>query len=121
MSEQNLKAGAPDANPVTFIRKVGRGKTLSQDLGYAEAGRAFALLLQGRFTPAQAGAFLQALPRATGAAAFLVFAAAGRLVFDFSGRALTAFEDRSFEDRSTLSLALASDARALRWTSANRI
>ncbi len=47
--------------PVAYIRKVGRGKTLSRDLGADEACDAFSQLLAGRFTPAQAGAFLQAL------------------------------------------------------------
>jgi len=47
--------------PIAFIRKVGRGKTLAGNLDAAEARSAFSLLLEGRFTPAQAGAFLQAL------------------------------------------------------------
>jgi anthranilate phosphoribosyltransferase len=49
------------ASPVDFVKKVGRGKTLSQDLTAAEAAQAFRLLLEGAFTSAQAGAFLQAL------------------------------------------------------------
>ena len=44
-----------------YIRKVGRGKTLAKDLTGPEAVDAFAQLLKGHFTPAQAGAFLQAL------------------------------------------------------------
>ena len=47
--------------PVDYIRKVGRGKTLSRDLGTAEACDVFSQLLAGKFTPAQTGAFLQAL------------------------------------------------------------
>lgn len=47
--------------PVDFVKKVGRGKTLSQDLTAEEARLAFDLLLAGRFSPAQFGAFLQAL------------------------------------------------------------
>jgi anthranilate phosphoribosyltransferase len=48
-------------DPAAFVRKVGKGKTLSKSLGRAEAREAFALLLEGGFTDAQAGAFLQAL------------------------------------------------------------
>lgn len=47
--------------PVDFVKKVGRGKTLSQDLTAEEARLAFDLLLDGRFSPTQFGAFLQAL------------------------------------------------------------
>ena len=55
-------APAPDPDsPVAFVRKVGRGKTLSQDLSPPEARAAFSALLDGAFTPAQFGAFLQAL------------------------------------------------------------
>jgi len=50
-----------DLSPRDAIKKVGRGKTLSQDLGYSEARSAFGHLLAGHFTAAQAGAFLQAL------------------------------------------------------------
>jgi anthranilate phosphoribosyltransferase len=49
------------ADPVGFIKKVGKGKTLSQDLDPSEARRAFDLALSGGFTQAQLGAFLQAL------------------------------------------------------------
>jgi anthranilate phosphoribosyltransferase len=44
-----------------FLKKVGRGKTLSRDLTREEAREAVASLLRGEFTPAQTGAFLQAL------------------------------------------------------------
>lgn len=47
--------------PVDFVKKVGRGKTLSQDLTPEESRLAFTLLLDGAFSDAQAGAFLQAL------------------------------------------------------------
>ncbi len=53
--------GTAVAQPTDFVRKVGRGKTLARDLEYPEAVQAFGLLLDGRFTAAQAGAFLQAL------------------------------------------------------------
>jgi anthranilate phosphoribosyltransferase len=49
------------ADPAAFVRKVGKGKTLSKSLDREEAARAFSLLLDGGFTDAQAGAFLQAL------------------------------------------------------------
>lgn len=49
------------SGPIDFIKKVGRGRTLLQDLSHAEALSAFGQLLDGRFTAAQAGAFLQAL------------------------------------------------------------
>lgn len=48
-------------SPVDFVKKVGKGKTLSADLTSEEARGAFNLLLDGAFHPAQAGAFLQAL------------------------------------------------------------
>lgn len=48
-------------SPKDAIKKVGRGRTLSQDLSFDEARAAFRLLLDGAFTAAQAGAFLQAL------------------------------------------------------------
>jgi anthranilate phosphoribosyltransferase len=51
----------PASRPVDFVKKVGKGKTLSADLTAAEARAAFNLLLDGAFHPAQAGAFLQAL------------------------------------------------------------
>ncbi len=61
----NAKTGdsgaAESQSPVAYIRKVGRGKTLSKDLSLAEARDVFSQLLAGSFTDAQAGAFLQAL------------------------------------------------------------
>jgi anthranilate phosphoribosyltransferase len=48
-------------DPATFVRKVGKGKTLSKSMSRAEAREAFDLLLDGRFAESQAGAFLQAL------------------------------------------------------------
>lgn len=48
-------------SPVDYVKKVGKGKTLSADLTADEAHGAFNLLLDGAFHPAQAGAFLQAL------------------------------------------------------------
>jgi len=57
----NESAVVKSPSPTDFIRKVGRGKTLSKDLGFDEAREAFSLLLSGGFTAAQSGAFLQAL------------------------------------------------------------
>mgnify|MGYP003335035012 CR=1 FL=1 len=57
--DESAKSGAGD--PVAYIRKVGRGRTLSRDMSLEEAREAFSQLLKGRFTDAQAGAFLQAL------------------------------------------------------------
>jgi anthranilate phosphoribosyltransferase len=51
----------PASRPVDFVKKVGKGRTLSADLTPTESRDAFALLLDGAFLPAQAGAFLQAL------------------------------------------------------------
>ena len=51
----------PAWRPVDFVKKVGKGRTLSADLTAAEGRAAFSLLLDGAFHPAQAGAFLQAL------------------------------------------------------------
>lgn len=45
----------------TLIKKVGRGKTLARDLTRDEAREALERLLRQEFTPAQMGAFLQAL------------------------------------------------------------
>lgn len=50
-----------DLLPVDFVKKVGKGRTLSADLTGPEARIAFTQLLDGAFHPAQAGAFLQAL------------------------------------------------------------
>ena len=61
-NEKALEPGMRETlTPVAYIRKVGRGKTLSSDLDIDEAREAFTQLLNGRFTEAQAGAFLQAL------------------------------------------------------------
>ena len=54
-------AKAPASRPVDFVKKVGKGRTLSADLTAAECRIAFNLLLDGAFLPVQAGAFLQAL------------------------------------------------------------
>ena len=58
-------AGGPTlvetTNAAAFVRKVGKGKTLSKSLDRLEAREAFASLLNGGFTDSQAGAFLQAL------------------------------------------------------------
>ncbi len=48
-------------NPIDFIKRVGKGKTLSQHLSIVEAREAFSMVLQGVFSPVQLGAFLQAL------------------------------------------------------------
>jgi anthranilate phosphoribosyltransferase len=48
-------------DPKSLIKAVGRGKTLSRNLTMVEMEHAMALLLQGGFTQAQTGAFLQAL------------------------------------------------------------
>lgn len=48
-------------SPIDFVKKVGKGKTLAQSLTFAESQFAFNALLDGAFTPAQTGAFLQAL------------------------------------------------------------
>lgn len=49
------------SRPVDFVKKVGKGRTLSADLSAEEARAAFDMLLDGAFVPVQAGAFLQAL------------------------------------------------------------
>jgi anthranilate phosphoribosyltransferase len=53
-------ATLPD-DPAVYVRKVGKGRTLLKSLARDEAAAAFGLLLEGGFTDAQAGAFLQAL------------------------------------------------------------
>jgi len=51
-----------EQDPVkALIKKVGRGKTLAKDLTLEESGEAMERLLRGEFTPAQTGAFLQAM------------------------------------------------------------
>jgi anthranilate phosphoribosyltransferase len=57
----NSPNSAVTPDPAAFVRKVGKGKTLSKSMDRAEAREAFSLLLEGAFTDAQAGAFLQAL------------------------------------------------------------
>src|SRR5690606_11550214 len=65
MEEERTAEVTPRAQeaskPADFVKRVGRGRTLSQDLTRAEADRAFRLLLAGGFSPVQLGAFLQAL------------------------------------------------------------
>ncbi len=51
----------PASRPVDFVKKVGKGRTLSADLSAQESRSAFDQLLDGAFLPVQAGAFLQAL------------------------------------------------------------
>jgi anthranilate phosphoribosyltransferase len=58
-SSSGLKMG--EFTPKEAIKKVGRGKTLSQDLTEREARVAFEALCDQRFSPVQFGAFLQAL------------------------------------------------------------
>jgi anthranilate phosphoribosyltransferase len=55
-------ASMAEVNPVKqLIKHVGRGKTLARDLSPAQAEEALARILRGEFSPAQLGAFLQAL------------------------------------------------------------
>lgn len=61
MATDAAAKGQEASRPVDFVKKVGRGRTLSQDLTASEARAAFAALLDGAFAPAQLGAFLQAL------------------------------------------------------------
>lgn len=61
MDSETSPGAAPAPRAADFVKKVGKGKTLSADLTSAEAAAAFRMLLDGAFTPAQAGAFLQAL------------------------------------------------------------
>ena len=58
-SQSSISVATTD--PAAFVRKVGKGKTLSKSLDRGEALEAFSLLLGGKFSEAQAGAFLQAL------------------------------------------------------------
>jgi len=48
-------------DPKSLIKAIGRGKTLSRDLTMDEMRRALTMILDGTFTQAQTGAFLQAL------------------------------------------------------------
>jgi anthranilate phosphoribosyltransferase len=50
-----------EMDPKALIKAVGRGKTLSRDLTSVEMACAIRMILGGQFTPAQTGAFLQAL------------------------------------------------------------
>ncbi|MCB9497273.1 MAG: hypothetical protein H6686_10360 [Fibrobacteria bacterium] len=51
-----------EQDPVkTLIKHVGRGKTLSRDLSQEQAREAARRILSGEFSPAQLGAFLQAM------------------------------------------------------------
>lgn len=51
-----------DIDPIkTLVKHVGRGKTLARDLSPAQAEEAMGRILRGEFSPAQLGAFLQAL------------------------------------------------------------
>lgn len=61
MTIPDTTSPVPPPDPGVFVRKVGKGRTLLKSLDRAEAAEAFALLLRGGFTDAQAGAFLQAL------------------------------------------------------------
>lgn len=61
MVTQDSTSASHFSDPAAFVRKVGKGRTLLKSLDRAEAAAAFALLLRGAFTDAQAGAFLQAL------------------------------------------------------------
>lgn len=67
-----------EQDPVkALIKKVGRGKTLARDLTREEAQEAMERLLRGEFTPAQTGAFLQAMRIKETCVAELVGAAQG--------------------------------------------
>ncbi len=46
--------------PQDFLKKLGKGKTLSKSLSYNEAQLAMSQILDSKFTPAQLGALLQA-------------------------------------------------------------
>jgi anthranilate phosphoribosyltransferase len=63
LSQADLRLGKNQValRPVDFVKKVGKGKTLSQHLSHSEGWEAFTYLLKGAFTASQAGAFLQAL------------------------------------------------------------
>lgn len=61
MTSPNNATPVATTDPTAFVRKVGKGKTLSKSMGREEARQAFDLLLSGAFAESQAGAFLQAL------------------------------------------------------------
>lgn len=51
-----------ESDPVkTLVKHVGRGKTLARDLSPSQAQEAMGRILRGEFSPAQLGAFLQAM------------------------------------------------------------
>lgn len=51
-----------EIDPVkTLVKHVGRGKTLARDLSPSQAEEAVGRILRGEFSPAQLGAFLQAM------------------------------------------------------------
>src|SRR3954469_1621103 len=88
--------------PVDFVKKVGRGKTLSQDMSFEESRSAFTALLEGAFSPAQLGAFLQALRIKE-----LTQDELNALAEVFHGR--TRLDERTLAGDRTLVLNLASD------------
>lgn len=53
--------GMEATDPKSLIKAIGRGKTLFRDLTMDEMRRALTMILDGTFTQAQTGAFLQAL------------------------------------------------------------
>jgi anthranilate phosphoribosyltransferase len=67
-----------ETDPVkTLVKHVGRGKTLARDLSPAQAQDAMGRILRGEFSPAQLGAFLQAMRIKETTAQELVHAAMG--------------------------------------------
>lgn len=67
-----------EIDPVkTLVKHVGRGKTLARDLSPAQAQDAMGRILRGEFSPAQLGAFLQAMRIKETSAEELVHAALG--------------------------------------------
>lgn len=60
-----------------LVKHVGRGKTLARDLSPAQAEDAMGRMLRGEFSPAQLGAFLQALRIKETTATELQYAALG--------------------------------------------
>lgn len=67
-----------EIDPVkTLVKHVGRGKTLARDLSPAQAQEAMGRILRGEFSPAQLGAFLQAMRIKETNAEELVHAALG--------------------------------------------
>ena len=75
-----------EPDPVkALVKKVGRGKTLARDLTREEAHEALERLLRGEFTPAQTGAFLQAMRIKETCVEELVGAAGGAASFCKAG------------------------------------